>query len=513
MSYTNERLIQAVSELGMRGKFDKHSVTVDAEVEWLCSSGGQAAFFLIANLLMRLYPVITKIFLVIRESVDVMVNTPLLAEGELAFALAEFCSHMPCGVEYEVLSQAPSCSDQRVVIGSLPAVSGSITHYIDPLGWGFRYARTASKLGVPSESENPVGAHLAATYSVSEVFKEAILASKEQPTLPVVPRESELLWSSIDYQQHDSYGSMPHVGAPSSLGLDGLSIVGLGSGGMAVVHTLTTNIRLEGPVMLVDPDEITWPNLDRYIVADSRHAAKGYRKVDVAAALLGAQGAKPAAHACAYSDLNVPRELHTVISAVDNFETRHLIQSDLPHQILDAAADRSGNYVISRVMFGAGPCIGCLYTSDTTRIEENQSLASKLGWSEARVAHMRENNRSFSRSDVSSLMTRLPSSELPLEGQRFSDWLAVHCGRGDALTSIEKEVPLGHCTVMPGILVAAELLKMTWAPERLLEYRYLGNVLGNRLGVLSAIKASTACPFCATEAFRSRYTEKWGEES
>jgi hypothetical protein len=253
----------------------------------------------------------------------------------------------------------------------------------------------------------------------------------------------------------------------SPLRFDGrAALVGVGAVGNAAVWALARS-GIEGPLELVDGEQIDLGNLQRYAMAT--RADVGRSKVDVAAAALGATWKVSAVvdHWARFvAERGVPDR---VLVALDSARDRRAVQAALPRWLANAWT-QPGDLGVSTHDFLNGACLACLYLPTGTVENADQIVARALGIPE-RLLEVRQ-----------LLDTGAPTPRPLIEavsaahGVRLEDALAFE-GRplralyvegvcGGVLLPIgatgapraEVHVPLAHQSALAGVLLAAEFV-------------------------------------------------------
>ena len=245
-----------------------------------------------------------------------------------------------------------------------------------------------------------------------------------------------------------------------------MHLVGLGAVGEALVYTLCSLTSIKGTIHLIDPDNVQWSNLNRYICATRSDAEACSPKVDVAKKLLEAHHnvLKVEPFHESYDDfrkLSQNRKYDLLISAVDNSETRRLIQRDLPKLILNAGALES-MYSISRVELGRSQCLICPDPKGERELHLLNTVASLTGIPTNEIEQLRRTNGVFKEEHIRMLLEHArggPTFPIPCLGMRFPDWLYENKSELGLMKWPELNIPIPLTTILAGVLLAGEVIK------------------------------------------------------
>lgn len=196
-----------------------------------------------------------------------------------------------------------------------------------------------------------------------------------------------------------------------------------------------------------------------------------------------------------------------VVSTVDTDQTRRDIQWDLPRIILDAASVGTEYYVL-RVDLGEGACLHCTHEPPTEALEP--ALSRLTGLSTEDILSLRKNNGRFTLTHVSTMRSFCERNKIPLPkvGERFSDWLVDHCGE-IRLPVQNVTVPIPHATILPGILIAGEIIKERHYNAYKLSNMYVQDIFSiPSKGYRTHLAPREDCQFCRNERVMNRYSEK-----
>lgn len=471
----------------------------------------QHALFTTVNLLARLHPVVAEIGVELPRNARREVSVPGVAADEIGESVAELAALIDSPVTVRRVNDADG-PDASIRLG---AGSADATVAVASDGWLIHVATDGSVRGF-SEQVNPVGGYAAACMGVAEVFKAVLRAEvgAENVRGPMAPVE-DLTFSTYEYTVDPGAPANPEL--PAVVDLHNLNVIGVGAGGGAVVQTLSAVDAVKGTIRLVDSDEVSASNLNRYIWAYREDV--GAMKADVAREVM--VEAHPAltfavkSHPEAYIDFSEevdPRALELVVSTVDTVRARKQIQWDFPETVLDAATNQNGDYVVLRVAFGEGQCLACKHQGRSDGVEREMAvLSDQIGLETDTLVEMNTDNAAFTREQVETIAEYVDNARVmvPEPGERFSDWFREHCGHID-LGAATMEVPIPFLPVTAGVLLAGEVIKQRHFPEAAVHNRFTHNMLGRPVeGMHGFTNPHPDCEICGDPDGVDRYEEKW----
>lgn len=473
----------------------------------------QHTLFTTINLLARLHPVIDEITVELPRDAERDVFVPGVTADAVAESVDELAVLIDSPVAVRREERSAASADAAVQLGR---ASDEATVSVASDGWLVHLATEGAVPGF-SDQVNPVGSYAAACMGVAEVFKALLRHHVEAEQVPdrMTPI-GETTFSTYDYTLDAADPANPEL--PAVVNLHNLNVIGVGAGGGALVQTLSTLDAVKGTIRLVDSDEVSASNLNRYIWAYRRDVDA--MKADVARRLM--VDAHPAltfsvkAHAQPYiefSDAVDARDLELVVSTVDTVRARKQIQWDLPETVLDAATNQEGDYVVLRVAFGDGQCLACKHQgrSDGMR-REMAVLSDQVGLETDTLVEMNTNNAAFTAEQVDAIAEHVDNGAditLPEPGERFSDWFREHCGHID-LGGATMEVPVPFLPVTAGVLLAGEVIKQRHFSDAEVDNRFTHNMLGEPVeGMHRFTNPHPDCEICSDSTAVDRYEAKW----
>ena len=198
-----------------------------------------------------------------------------------------------------------------------------------------------------------------------------------------------------------------------------------------------------------------------------------------------------------------------LISTVDTGQTRVDIQWDLPKIILDAAVAGTWFY-INRIEFGESACLGCRFYQNGSSESIETRLSKVIGLTVDVIKSLRANNSVI---DMSYIETMKPFSEkhnftLPKAGEHFQDWFLYHCSEIPVDGQLHIQIPVPFATVIPGILLAGEVIKQRHFKDYTFRDYFSYDVFAISMDSLETIKKRKDCPICSNQSTVNRYKKK-----
>jgi molybdopterin/thiamine biosynthesis adenylyltransferase len=477
---------------------------------------GQMLTTFTINMIIRLFPVVTKVYLQLPQDAKLSHNIPKWQGKTLLSSIKAVYESVKPPVKL-MINTKPNENDIccHVTIGSgspikAPGIWAGSDNWV---------ACLSSSGSQPISSENnPVGAYAAATIAVSEIWKRILTPLQNKiKTINIRPLEGSLNFSTYNYTFSGNHDNPP---LPGNIKIDRLTMIGLGAGGGAAAYTLASITNLQGIITLIDPDEIESSNLNRYVFAGNDDAKRKKSKVDCINELFFQNSnirVKPLydAYSKARGEMKA-KDYKFIVSAVDNRKTRRDIQYETPGVILDAAATEQGDFYIWRMIFGETECMFCKHPQNDKdpEVEQSRQLSEKLGLHPEAWHKKTGNNEAFTEEEIKIIFEKLRGKkeqfDMPEVGQRFQEWFKKNCGRLE-LPEIDGEIPIPFAPVMAGILQAGEVLKYHLFPKKVLK-GYYWNTLSAHMNprILPRLnRPKEGCKFCGDKVFLDQYKRRW----
>lgn len=489
-----------------------------AEEKSLQSTNAKMALCMAVNLLSRLSPVITQLDILVSDSVSLSINIPLFEPVEFRGSLKDFINRLQPYCKVEFVDITSGRWDAALSIGDSNGLDGVISIASD--GW-VAYVSTKKLLVNFTDNTNPIGAYAAACIGGMEVFKKIFLKKvnllspeKDQadPRWRLKFIDGQIGFSTFDYKVDDSSSKNPPL--PSTINLEDLWMIGLGAGGGASAYSLASVQGLEGHLNLIDPDEVKPVNMNRYIYALNADAV-GYKpKVEAVKELF--KKLEVQAYPYSYQEFKESHKnsiMDFLISTVDTKETRRDIQWDMPRVILDAAVI-STEFYVRRVDIGKSPCMLCTHKPEEVERSTEEILSKVIGLGTDEIVRLRSTNACLTQDHVDRMKK---SSEthgfiIPSVGEHFNDWLQIHCGEL-ASPIIPERIPLPFATVLPGILLAGEVIKEYCFPYAVIQNCYAYDMINVPRNGPTLLRPIADCIFCSDLRTNEIFQEKFGKSN
>ena len=245
--------------------------------------------------------------------------------------------------------------------------------------------------------------------------------------------------------------------------------VGLGGVANAAIWALARHLGLRGKFWLVDHEDLTLPNLQRYLLGTFSDVSTS--KVDLAERALRANGLTTERCRVALEQFAESRggiDLPTICISVDNRGSRRAAQALLPKLAVNGWTGENSLGASWHVFSRDAACLACLYHPHGLGPSATEQAAIVLGLPHLRVAELWANRQGLAAEDIRAAALALGVEEAKLvhwRGRPLAEFYTeVVCGsvRLD-ITGVRRveTVPLAHQSALAGILMASELVKRT----------------------------------------------------
>jgi molybdopterin/thiamine biosynthesis adenylyltransferase len=314
------------------------------------------------------------------------------------------------------------------------------------------------------DSDLALGAVTAGHLAAARAFH---IALARRLNLPAVSRDP-LAFSLL-------YGPVPSLLMPAAVGE--FTLVGAGAVGNALLWALLVGgVRIDGEVVIFDPQQLDASNLNRHLLAGVPDV--GRPKSEIVAEFADGVAATRARTERFVAPAAPPS---VIVSTVDNNEARYEAQAAFPRVMLHGATGGE-NVAVAALDFTNGACLGCLFPrpqySHAERIAEESGLDLSL------VARVLADDAPVTYSMVEVIAPRLgvePGDLAHLIGRNLREVYAKDlCGRlPTGLGAGAPVATIAYASGLAGVLLAAELLKISdpaLAPARLSNYLQLSAV-------------------------------------
>ena len=319
-------------------------------------------------------------------------------------------------------------------------------------GWVARVSHSGPQLG---GVENPYSAGAAAALACAELFRRILLKTGA---------ERDIALSLLDFGKETGSDV-----ALRSSDLGDVVVAGVGAIGNAAVWALSRDRRLKGHLSLVDAEDLTLLNLQRYVLGTDSDVSRP--KVQIAKQIL--QGTNLTVDAWEtsleqFADAPNRVKIPTICISVDNVEARRAAQALLPKLIVNGWTGDQALGASWHVLSRDAACLACLFQPHGQGPSATEQAARALGLSLERASILWVTRQPLSDDDLISV-----SQHLGLDRPTLNDWLGkplgdlytdVVCGAVPLdITGVGRleTVPLAHQSALAGIVMAAELVKRT----------------------------------------------------
>jgi hypothetical protein len=487
--------------------------TVQVSVTQPENKNCQHTLFAGVNLLARLEPIVDTVQITGVTETPTSVTHPNIEASHVDEALHELGRQVGSSVDVETDTKTNAPDAVLHIGGGRDGTQDCFEVSVSSDGW-LTEISTTSAVTAFSDQVNPVGAYTAGCIGCAEVFKHFLQEGAVDINAPI-EQIDDVTFSTLDYSTSSADSANPPL--PNDINVGELDVIGVGAGGGACIHVLSVLETLDGSIRLVDPDEVSRSNLNRYIWAVADDVDRD--KTAIGKQLLETQHAVDVeSHPVSFDKLPdrfFESGLDLLISTVDKGEVRRNIQWEFPQTVLDAATDQRGKYVVSKIQFTETQCLGCKYDQqgDDKRCEM-AALSEHIGLDTDELLDLDQHNGAFSEEQVAEIRRYVDDDvefELPRPGDRFSDWRqAEQCGQM-VLERTDTEVPIPFLPVTAGVLLAGEAIKHRYHPNDAVDNRFAHNMLYKPREVLQQSRGpNDDCIICQDETAIQHYRETWG---
>lgn len=402
--------------------------------------------------------------------------------------------------------------DISLVIGSIDGfIPNGKCFYIGSSGWKAFFSITEIKKC--GSSLNPFGASGAVCIAGANIFRFLFSEELDHPEL------DENVCFSLFSQKIDALAE-EEPDLPQEVTL-AFTLVGTGAIGNAVLWSLLQLAQISGFINLIDDQDVSLTNLQRYILMFQDHKDKS-KVMELKKMFAG------------FSNLIVnpfqnkwqleigglrEKDLELLVVALDSKEERLLIQSGLPKKIINAWTSQEDIGVSRHFNFSETVCLSCLYLPKQKQKSESEKIAESLNLPEPQIRQYTANSLPVDESFIFSVAQSLGVEVAELRsfiGKPVQIFYSEGiCG--ERIISLRKqgqdlEVPLAHESVLAGILQAAEIViesmqlrKNTIEPLTKID---LLRPLHPYIREYEDKNYAGLC-ICTDEVFIDRYKEKW----
>ena len=383
--------------------------------------------------------------------------------------------------------------------------------YVGSNGWKALFSvNSALRCG---ETQNPFGAAAAVCIAAANIFRFVFADELDNPTL-----DSELCFSVFSQRIEAQDEQEPLL--PEEIRL-GFTLVGTGAIGNAVLWTLLQLNELSGFINLIDDQDVSLTNLQRYALMSQKHVDKS--KVVELKKMFDhfpnlSVNLFPHKWQSVIGSL-LPKDLELLMVALDSKEERLLIQAALPKKIINAWTSQQDIGVSRHFNFSDSVCLSCLYLPKQKQKSESVKIAESLKLPEHLVRSYIANSI-----PVDDAFIFLVAQSLNVDINQLRPYIGKPvqiffsegiCGEriiSSGSGSQDLEVPLAHESILAGILAAAEIVIES---VQLRDYEIEPLTKINLLMPIHKFlqeeegkNAASRC-ICTDPVFVNRFKEKW----
>lgn len=298
--------------------------------------------------------------------------------------------------------------------------------------------------------------------------------------------------------------------------------VGLGGVGNAAVWTLARHPGLRGKLFLVDHQDLTLLNLQRYLlgtfsdvyVSKVQLAQRALRHTDLTTEPCHVTLEQ---FAEARGGIDIP----TICISVDNRDSRRSAQALLPELAINGWTGENSLGASWHVFSRNAACLACLYHPHGPGLSATEQAAIALGLASVRAAELWVTRQGLSAEDIRSAAFALGVEEdklLPWRGKPLAEFYTdVICGAVPLdIAGVRRveTIPLAHQSALAGILMASELVKRTLPdlarisqPESLVSW---DDILRPPPQFWRKPRVREKGCICGDPDYQTAYLKKWG---
>lgn len=402
--------------------------------------------------------------------------------------------------------------------------NNGITLYFGSDNWNAKFSQ--SKPQKFNNSNNPFGCGIAACIAGSNVFR---LVFKDFISEKVL--DDNLVFSTINYSISDSSYN-PDL---CEVTLKDVTLVGIGAIGNGNIWALSNLPSIKGNLDLVDNEEVTLSNLQRYVMFSEKDVNQ--IKVDLVVKEFEKKEIKVTPYKMTWAGYLTVRDnwdITTVAVAIDNKKDRIGIQSSLPKKIFNSYTETNLLGIARHTNFVNSACLACGYIpsqKERNYINEVADNCNIPNFSVAVKDYINLNldvDAIISPQNTSSLLDIIAQANniernklVQFHGKKVSEFYSEFVCGGISLSLSGKEnkvtnvdAPLAFQSAMAGIFLAAELVidagNFRKIPIKQQSHLYPLNPLGSNNPFNHQLsKDNTGRCLCMDEDFQKQYNYKW----
>lgn len=402
--------------------------------------------------------------------------------------------------------------------------NNGVTLYFGSDNWNAKFSQ--SKPQKFNISNNPFGCGIASCIAVSNVFRLVFKDFLSEKGL-----DENLVFSTINYSTSDTEYN-PDL---DEVKLKDVVLVGIGAIGNGSIWALSNLPNIKGNFDLVDNEEVSLSNLQRYIMFSEKDVNQ--IKVDLAVKEFEKINIKVTPHKTTWAGYLKERNnwnIETVAVAIDNKKDRIGIQSSLPRKIFNSYTEANLLGVARHTDFATSACLACGYIpsqKEKNYINEVADNCNIPNLSNAVKDYINLNldvdvisapQNTSSLLDIIAHANNIERSKLlQFHGKKVSEFYSEFICGGISLSLSDKEnkavnvdAPLAFQSAMAGILLAAEIVidanDLRKKPIKHQSHFYPLNPIGpNNPFNHQLSRDNTGRCLCMDEDFQKQYYNKW----
>lgn len=368
---------------------------------------------------------------------------------------------------------------------------------------------------------NPFGCGIAACIVISNVFRSFFSEFMEYKELDIDFQLSTYSYNTKDNPTFDKIVFKDVV------------IAGIGAIGNGVVWSLSKISNLQGKLALVDGEEISKSNLQRYVLFTEANENKD--KVKIAKNFFHQTNLKVTPFKGEWKDYVKKREnwnIDCVAVSIDNEKGRIGVQSSLPHIIFNAFTEAESIGISKHLDFVNEPCLACYYIPNSKRKNRTEEVAENCGISD-KVDLIKDYynynanvddvlvNKNLSLLQEISIAKNISIEKLNIyNGKKIDEFYSDYICGGTVLklnkTNNEindVDAPLAFQSAIAGLLLASEVVKYHMQLKQKqcnrLDFYHLSPITDLNPYLRDINKNATGNCLCNDEYYTDRYKEKW----
>ena len=368
---------------------------------------------------------------------------------------------------------------------------------------------------------NPFGCGVAACIVISNVFRNFFYEFMEYKEL-----DTEFQLSVYSFNTNDN----PVL---DKIVFKDVVIAGIGAIGNGLVWSLSKISNLQGKLALVDGEEISKSNLQRYVLFTESNENKD--KVKIAKNFFNQTNLKVSAFKGEWEDYVKKRKnwnIDCVAVGIDNEKGRVGIQSSLPRILFNAFTEPESIGISKHLDFVNQPCLACYYIPNSKKKNRTEEVAENCGISDkvdlikdyynfnANVDDVLVNKKVSLLQEIS-INQNIPIEELSqYKGKKVDEFYSDYICGGTVLQLSKKnneihdvDAPLAFQSAIAGLLLASEVVKYHMQLDNnqfnRIDFYHLSPITELNPFQRDIAKNVTGNCLCNDEYYIDRYNEKW----